>query len=95
MLEPKGGTVTSPAFLTYTLIRFLFLGGEVVLADAAELAGEIVGQVFPLHAGLVLVIDPAADIAYVFHLNISFPSFSREAPINRRAQTGKRIYAGD
>ena len=41
----------------------LRLGGKLVLADAAELAGKIVGQVFPLGALLVLIIDPAAYIA--------------------------------
>ena len=46
---------------------FLLLGAELVLADAAELAGEIVGQVFPLGALLVLVIDPAANIANILH----------------------------
>ena len=45
----------------------LRLSGELVLADAAELAGKIVGQVFPLGALLVLIIDPAAYIANVLH----------------------------
>ena len=45
----------------------LLFGGELVLADAAELASEIVGQVFPFGALLILIIDPAAYIAYVLH----------------------------
>jgi len=44
------------------------LGGEAVLADAAEFAREILGEVFPFHAGLFLVIYPTADAAYILHM---------------------------
>ena len=41
---------------------------EVFLAGAAELADEVLGEVFPLGALLGLVIDPAAQLADVlFH----------------------------
>ena len=49
---------------------------EVVLASAAEFAGEVIGEVFPLHAGFLFVIDPAAEIAYIFHLEILLSSVS-------------------
>lgn len=58
---------------------------ELILAYAAKRAGEILGNVLPLGSGsdaailiaLSLVIDPAADCAYVFHiLLISFPEAS-------------------
>ena len=45
----------------------LFLGTELVFAGAAELAGEILGKVFPFHSLLLFVIDPSAEIAYVTH----------------------------
>ena len=58
---------------------------ELILAYAAKRAGEILGNILPLCSGsdtailiaLSLVIDPAADCAYVFHiLLISFPEAS-------------------
>ena len=48
------------------LVSLLF-GREVILTDAAELAGKIVAQLFPLYAGFLFIVDPAANIAYVFH----------------------------
>jgi hypothetical protein len=54
-------------------ISALLLGRELVLPDAADLAGEIGGKIFPLHALLFLVVNPAANIAYVSHAVISFP----------------------
>lgn len=49
------------------------LGGfEIVLANAAELAGEILGKLFPLYAGLLFVVDPAADLTNVLHNRFSF-----------------------
>ena len=45
----------------------LLLGGEFVLAYAAEGAGEVLGQILELDAGLFLVIDPAADVADILH----------------------------
>ena len=46
---------------------FLFNRAEVFLAHAAQLADEVFGQVFPLHAGFLFVINPAAHIANIFH----------------------------
>ena len=45
----------------------LFLNAELVLADTAEGALEIVADFFPLLALLVLIIDPAADFANIFY----------------------------
>jgi hypothetical protein len=44
---------------------------EIFLADAAQLAGEILGQIFPLHTGFLFIVNPAADIAHIFHNHIS------------------------
>ena len=46
----------------------LLLRREVVLAHTAKLAGKILGKILPLYAGFVLVIDPAADLADIFHV---------------------------
>ena len=64
----KPGTMSVPG-----LRSFLLLGGKLVLPHAAELAGEIVGQVFPLHAFFFLIVNPAANIANVSHAVLSFP----------------------
>lgn len=45
----------------------LFGRAELVFAYAAEFALEILGKVFPLNAGFLFVINPAANFAYVFH----------------------------
>ena len=45
-----------------------FLGAEIVLAGAAELTGKIFRKVFPFHALLLFVLDPAAQIANILHL---------------------------
>ena len=58
----------------------LFLS-ELVLAHHAQGALKILGDVLPLGAGsnaalgiaLCLVIDPAANLAYIFHKISSFP----------------------
>ena len=50
----------------------LLCGAEIFLADCADLADEIIGKVFPLHAGLFFVVDPAANVANVFHCFFSF-----------------------
>ena len=39
---------------------------EILFAYTAEFTGKIIGKIFPFHTGLFFVIDPAADIAYVF-----------------------------
>ena len=59
----------------------LFLGGEVLFAHAAELAGKIIGKVFPLHTGLVLVIDPAADVANILHVLFLLVGFQTPSPV--------------
>lgn len=45
----------------------LFFRTEILFAYSAELAYKIFGKVFPLYAGFILIIDPAAYIAYIFH----------------------------
>ena len=51
----------------FFMFYFLLFGAEIVLADAAELAGKIFGEIFPLDALFFLVVNPAADIANVLH----------------------------
>lgn len=49
------------------MLYSLFFRAEIVLADAAEFAGEIFGEIFPLDALFFLIVDPAADVANVLH----------------------------
>jgi len=51
---------------TYRLVS-LFSGGELILANVAELTGEIFGKIFPLDALLFFVVDPAANVTYILH----------------------------
>ena len=53
----------------------LFFRAEIFLADAAKLAGEIFGKLFPFYAGLFFIIDPTAYIADVFHCFSPFIEF--------------------
>lgn len=46
----------------------LFSGAELILANMAELTGEIFGKIFPLYALLFFIIDPSANIAYILHI---------------------------
>jgi hypothetical protein len=66
---------TDHSILFHDFLFALFLGSELVLANAAELTGEIFGQVFPLRSSLVLVIDPATNIANILHWSSSFAFF--------------------
>ena len=65
MAEQKGRLCAEASF-EERFGRILFLA-ELVFADTAELAGEIFGQIFPLDASFVLIVDPAAQIANVLH----------------------------
>ena len=47
---------------------YLFFRAEIFFSCAAELACEIIGKIFPFRALLVFIIDPAAEIADVFHI---------------------------
>ena len=58
----------------------LCLGGEVILAHAAELTGKIFGKVFPFYAGLVFVVHPAANIADILHAIILLIGIERQTP---------------
>jgi hypothetical protein len=46
---------------------YLFSRGKIFLADTADFADEIIGEILPLGALLVFVIFPAADAADVYH----------------------------
>ena len=45
----------------------LVYGRELVFSDGAELTLEIIGEIFPFYAGLFFIVDPAANVAYIFH----------------------------
>ena len=62
-------TYRSEISLRYRLIAIIrsLCRAEAVLPRAAELAGEVGGKVFKFHAGLFLIIDPAAELANIFH----------------------------
>jgi hypothetical protein len=66
--------MTAGAFLrSFSLvIKALFGGAEILFANAAELTYEILGKILPFGSGLVLVVNPAANIANVLHKSISF-----------------------
>ena len=86
--------------LCYILIIRLF-GAEVILAYCAEGAYEIFGNIFPLGAGqdaalgiaLCLVIDPAANIAYIFHIETLLFVVFYGLSIPRFSETFRRITA--
>lgn len=60
--------MTAGAFLrSFSLvIKALFGGAEILFANAAELTCEILGKILPFGSGLVLVVNPAANIATYF-----------------------------
>ena len=51
---------------------------ELVFTDTAELTGEIFGEIFPLYAGFLFVVNPAANITNITHnRNLNFPVYGR------------------
>ena len=70
-MAEKGGSKPTYSLICAALgtvvFYCLFFGSELVFANAAELAGEIIGKIFPLCALFVFIIDPAAYLAYIFH----------------------------
>jgi len=70
----------------------LFSGGELILANVAELTGEIFGKIFPLDALLFFVVDPAANVTDIFHGVFLLLYFNDRIPHSTADYTVRVLY---